>query len=66
MSLLRPHNDGGRKDLVPPPAVIVEDEIEYFVEKIFLTGTWLMKELSILSNGLDLNLRRIHGWHDLL
>ena len=34
MSLLRPYNDGGKVDRIPLPAVIVDDEIEYFVKKI--------------------------------
>ena len=51
VSLLRPYSDGGRVDFVPPPAVIVDDEIEYFVEKIISQKTWLITRLSILSNG---------------
>ena len=55
VSLLRPYNDGGRVDLVPPPAVIVEmTRLSTSLRRSFLTETWPMMGLSILSSGLDM------------
>lgn len=34
VSLLKQYHDGGRVDLVPPPALTVDGELEYFIEKV--------------------------------
>ena len=34
VSQLKPSHDGGRVDLVPPPNIVLDDEDEYFVERI--------------------------------
>ena len=62
MSLLRPYNDGSRVHLVPPPpAVVVNDEIEYFVEKIISHSDLAIDRTEYLVKWLDMDLRRLHG-----
>ena len=65
VSLSRPYNDGGRVHLVPPPAVVVDDEFEYFVQKIISHSDLANDRTEYLVKWLDMDLRRIHGWQDL-